>query len=165
MVRLLQSLQIYKGGIATMSGEVLRFPVKVYLGDTNMEGNTYWENFCKWLGNAREELLLTILSQIEPSKAVPDYVKLFKEGRLPIGTHETNLKNHHSVFFGDIVDVEVRIAEVKLTSVKLSFDFINDGKKIAEAWQEVFFMDANGKPVKIPKEILSIAEKYLVMPH
>ena len=54
------------------------------------------------------------------------------------------------------------MGEVKPASAKLLFVQTKDDKRLAEGWQTVVFANSEGKPTRIPLEILWNSKKYAV---
>lgn len=125
---------------------------RVVLKHTNLEGNTYYDNYVTWQGEARESLLLS-----HPS--VSEFLK-----------HNSNVKMiTHSLFqrfirdshFGDALRIEVTSRDIKHCSFVLVFRFYNkqSGTLLGEGWQRICFGDyQTGKLLRIPQLILDLIE-------
>jgi len=117
-----------------------------------VEGNTYYDNYVAWHGEAREALLLT-----HPN------VRDFLKSKTPVKmiTHSLHQRYIRDTFFGDIVRIEVTSREIKQCSFVMVFRYYNKRTNtlIGEGWQKICFANPiTGKICRVPKLILDLIE-------
>lgn len=136
-----------------------RFPDKnfvyykqVTLKHTNLEGNTYFDNYLTWHGDAREALLLSH----------PDIEGFFKNYQhIKMITHSVYQKFIRDSLFGDVIRIEVTSTKMRHCSFVFIYRFYNsrDNKLLGEGWQKICFSDfKTGRLVPIPQHILDLIE-------
>ena len=136
-----------------------RFPEKKFvchkqitLKQTNMEGNTYFDNYLTWHGDAREALLLSH----------PDIENFLKNERhVKMITHSLYQKFIQDSFFGDVIRIEVTSTKVKHCSFVFIYRFYNsrNDNLIGEGWQKICFAHfETSKLILIPQVILDLIE-------
>lgn len=135
-------------------GRCFEYPVVVLIGDTNMAGTVYWVNFFKWLGQAREAFIVTI---------VPNLKEAFAEG-LRIVTVETQLTHMRPAFFLDELVIRIRMEDVQRASAVFQAVFVSrtTGDLFAQARQRIAFTSARGKPIRMPEVVRTAALEYAV---
>lgn len=153
------------GGFLTTDNSFLqgrnpwRFPDKkfvyykqVTLKHTNLEGNTYFDNYLTWQGDAREALLLSH----------PDIEGFFKNYQyIKMITHSVYQKFIRDSLFGDLIRIEVTSTKVRHCSFVFIYRFYNsrDNKLLGEGWQKICFSDfKTGRLVPTPQHILDLIE-------
>ena len=116
--------------------------VRVYYEDTDIGGVVYYANYLKFCERARSEMF-------------------FERGVSPIiegGAFVVkSLKAEYikSARFGDILDVETKLSELKGASALLSQKIYRDGESLFECDVKLVFLK-DAKPSKIPKAALDI---------
>jgi enediyne core biosynthesis thioesterase len=124
----------------------------IVLKYTNLLGNTYYDNFITWQGEARELLLLTH----------PDIATFFKDmQRVKMITHSTHHLFKKEAFFGDVIRIEVTTREIKHCSFVMIFRFFNNktNELLGEGWQKICFSNNQTERLcNIPQAILDLIE-------
>ena len=129
---------------------------RVYLTDTNAEGNVYFARYFDWQGQAREDFL---------RQAVPDHMEILRSGTKLITVHAW-LKYEHESYVFDEISVHIRTVSLKKMSMELEFTYINEatGKIIAIGGQKLAFEDASGNLITVPASIRAGAVTALIEP-
>lgn len=128
------------------------FEKRVYLTDTNAEGNTYFARYFEWQGMAREEFFRQVIS--DPKKFLQNVKVLTLEASL-------EFKNETRMF--DEVIIKIKPTNPKITTFDLKTTFINKNTKqlIAEGKQKLGFTDIKGNIIPIPDEFKEKGMDYL----
>lgn len=124
----------------------------VLLKNTNLMGNTYYDNYITWQGEARESLLLS-----HPN------IKEFLQGsqHIKMVTHSVYQRFVAETTFGDIVRIETTAREVKKCSFIIVFRYFNKATDVAlgEGWQKICFIDLKtGRLTQVPQLIFDLIE-------
>lgn len=129
------------------------YPVKVLIGDTNIEMNVYWLNFLKWFGQAREIFIF---------QGVPEIMDILMSG-VKMVTYETNFKHLKEAHLLDDIIVRITVGEIRPASARLDAEFIlaKTDEILARGWQRIVFTDMSNKPIRIPDPIKAFAKEYL----
>lgn len=128
------------------------FEKLVLLKNTNIMGNTYYDNYVTWQGEGRERLLLS-----HPS--VQEFLENSKH--IKMITHSIYHRFITETTFGDLVRCEVTSREIKQCSTIMVFRFFNvkNNAILGEGWQRVCFMDLRmNKLCPVPQLILDLIE-------
>lgn len=128
------------------------FTKLILLKPTNVMGNTYYDNYLSWQGEARERLLLSH----------PDVGLWMETNRhIKMITHSIYHRFLGETTFGDIVRIEATIREIKRCSFIMVFRFFNEKTNaiLGEGWQTICFSDfRSGKLCPVPQLILDLIE-------
>jgi|SRR5579884_833751 len=121
------------------------FQKRVYLSDTNAQGNVYFARIFEWQGEAREEYLRV---------AVPNHEHLFTAG-LRLLTVEAAAEYKGEARLYDDIEIEITVPWIKRASFQLNFNIVNakTGQLLATGKQLITCSDAEGKLIAIPKPI------------
>lgn len=132
------------------------FQKRVFLTDTNAEGNAYFSRYFDWQGMAREDFFRC---------AVPDHIEILKAGTKLITVHAWVKYEHESHLFDEIL-IKVQTVSLKKMSMELGFTFVNQrsGQVIAIGGQKLAFADPTGKLIPVPPSIRAGAATCLVEP-
>ena len=126
--------------------------VKVYYEDTDAGGVVYYANYLKYLERARTEALLSIgLSNIKIKK---------KFGALII-VKSCNIEYRKSAHLEDELNIVSHIISLKKTSLIMKQLVMLEKELITDAQLQLVFVNSEGKPKKIPDEIIKNFTKYL----
>jgi hypothetical protein len=68
----------------------------VTIGDTNMEKNVYWVNYCKWIGHTRGLFLMSLV----PGRNIREFLEQRRVGLL---TCDVSMKFLKPAYFGDAI--------------------------------------------------------------
>lgn len=129
----------------------------VTIGDTNMEQNVYWANYCQWFGHARE---LFMMSLLPPEQGIREFLR---ERRIALITCDVSMKFVRPAFFGDAIVAALHTERWGRCSLELAIEFRDDrtGQVIATGRQKVAFANADTRRfMPIPEEIRRPAEQY-----
>ena len=124
----------------------------VLLKNTNLMGNTYYDNYITWQGEARESLLLS-----HPS--IKEF--LTASQHLKMVTHSVYQRFVAETTFWDTIRIEATAREVKKCSFIIVFRYFNKRTNVAlgEGWQKICFVDLKtGKLCAVPQLILDLIE-------
>ncbi len=133
-------------------GGAFVFEKPILLKETNMIGNTYYDNYISWQGEARERLLLH-------HPALGEWMK--NNGHIKMITHSVHHQFLNETTFGDVVQIKATTREIKKCSFVMDFIFTNfvTGVTLGKGWQRICFADVRfGKLCSIPRLILDLIE-------
>lgn len=133
-------------------GNKFIFRRRVYLSDTNAQGNVYFAKYFEWQGDAREEFFRS---------AVPIHESFFSAGYRLL-TVEASLEYKGEAKLYDEVEITVTVGWIKRASAELRFVFSNAGtaKTIAVGKQIIASAGKDGKPVAAPQAIRDLLLPY-----
>lgn len=128
------------------------FRKRVYLSDTNAQGNVYFARFFEWQGDAREEFFRV---------AVPIHESFFSAGYRLI-TVEASLEYKGEAKLYDEIEIEVTVHWIKRASAELGFTFTNakTDKALAIGKQIIASANNEGKVVAAPQAIKDLLLPY-----
>ena len=119
--------------------------VKVYYEDTDAGGVVYYANYLKYLERARTEALSTIgLSNTKIKN---------KFGALII-VKSCNIEYKKSAHLEDELNIVSHIISLKKTSLIMKQLIMHEKELITDAEIHLVFVNTDGKPEKIPDEII-----------
>ena len=125
--------------------------VKVYYEDTDAGGIVYYANYLKYLERARTEALSSIgLSNLQ----IRDKFGAF------ILVKSCNIDYKKPAILEDELSVRTFIKSVTKTSFIMNQIITKDNNIIAEAKIHLVFINAKGKPVKVPDLIFDNFKPY-----
>ena len=125
--------------------------LKVYYEDTDSGGVVYYANYLKFLERARTEALFSIGFSNK---------KIQEEFEALIIVKSCNIEYKKSAFLEDELTIRSFVKSITKTSFFMNQIITKDEKIIVEAQIHLVFIDKNGKPIKIPKEIYSKFKPY-----
>ena len=125
--------------------------LKVYYEDTDSGGVVYYANYLKFLERARTEALFSIGFSNK---------KIQKEFDALIIVKSCNIEYKKSAFLEDELTIRSFVKSITKTSFFMNQIITKDEKIIVEAQVHLVFIDKNGKPIKIPKDIYSKFKPY-----
>ena len=118
--------------------------LKVYYEDTDSGGVVYYANYLKFLERARTEALFLIGFSNK---------KIQEEFEALIIVKSCNIEYKKSAFLEDELTIRSFVKSITKTSFFMNQIITKDEKIIVEAQIHLVFIDKNGKPIKIPKDI------------
>ena len=119
--------------------------LKVYYEDTDAGGVVYYANYLKYIERARTEALLSIgLSNTKIKK---------KFGTLII-VKSCNIEYKKSAHLEDKLNIVSHVTSLKKTSLIMKQLIMLEKKLITDAEIHLVFVNSQGKPEKIPDEII-----------
>lgn len=121
------------------------FQKRVYLSDTNAQGNVYFARIFEWQGEAREEYLRV---------AVPNHEDLFKTG-LRLLTVEAAAEYKGEARLYDEIKIIITVTSIKRASFQLCFNIMNalTGQSLSVGRQLITCANSEGKLIAIPQPI------------
>ena len=125
--------------------------VKVYYEDTDSGGVVYYANYLKFLERARTEALFSIGFSNQ---------KIKERFNLLIIVKSCNIEYKKSANLEDQLTVRSFVKSITKTSFFMNQIITRDEEIIVEAQVHLVFVNEEGKPVKIPKEIYSKFKPY-----
>ena len=132
--------------------KIFHHTIKVYYEDTDAGGVVYYANYLKYLERARTEALLTIgLSNTKIKK---------KFGNLII-VKSCNIEYKKSAHLEDELNIESQIISLKKTSLIMNQLIMLEKELISDAEINLVFVNNDGKPEKIPYEIIKKFNPYV----
>ena len=125
--------------------------LKVYYEDTDSGGVVYYANYLKFLERARTEALFSI--GYSNNKIQQDFNSL-------IIVKSCNIEYKKSAYLEDELKIRSFVKSITKTSFFMNQIITRKDESIVEAQVHLVFVDAKGKPVKIPDEIYSKFKPY-----
>ena len=125
--------------------------LKVYYEDTDSGGVVYYANYLKFLERARTEALFSIGFSNK---------KIQEEFDALIIVKSCNIEYKKSAFLEDELTIRSFVKSITKTSFFMNQIITRGDENIVEAQVHLVFVDAKGKPVKIPDEIYSKFKPY-----
>ena len=118
--------------------------IKVYYEDTDAGGVVYYANYLKFLERARTEALYSIGFSNSKIKEIYNSLIIVKS---------CNIDYKKSSFLEDELTIRSFVKSITKTSFFMNQIITKDDKIIVEAKIHLVFVNGDGKPVRIPKEI------------
>ena len=125
--------------------------LKVYYEDTDSGGVVYYANYLKFLERARTEALFSIGYS---NKKIKDNFKSL------IIVKACNIEYKKSAYLEDELTIRSFVKSITKTSFFMNQIITKVDNIIVEAQVHLVFVNADGKPVKIPDEIYSKFKPY-----
>ena len=125
--------------------------LKIYFEDTDSGGVVYYANYLKFLERARTEALFSI--GFSNKKVKENFNSL-------IIVKSCNIEYKKSAFLEDELTVRSFVKSITKTSFFMNQIITKNKEVIVEAQVHLVFINADGKPVKIPDEIYSKFKPY-----
>lgn len=132
------------------------FRRRVYLSDTNAQGNVYFARYFEWQGDAREEFFRS---------AVPIHESFFSAGYRLL-TVEASLEYKGEAKLYDEIEITITVGWIRRASAELKFIFSNaeTGNTIAVGKQIIASAEKDGKPVAAPQAVRDLLLPYCESP-
>ena len=118
--------------------------LKIYYEDTDAGGVVYYANYLKFLERARTEALYSIGYSNQ---------KVKKDFGLLIIVKACNIDYKKPAYLEDEITIRSFVKSITKTSFFMNQIITRGDENIVEAQVHLVFVDAKGKPVKIPDEI------------
>ena len=130
------------------------FPKRVFLTDTNAEGNVYFARYFDWQGMAREEFFRI---------NVPDHMQILQAGIRLITVHAWMTFKQSAYLFDEIL-IDVKTTHLKRMSLELVFTFIHkaSGKTLGYGGEKLSFSNGDGSLIRVPNSISENAKSFLI---
>jgi len=125
--------------------------IKVYYEDTDSGGVVYYANYLKYLERARTEALFSI--GFSNNKILDQFNSL-------IIVKSCNIEYKKSAHLEDVLTIRSFVKSITKTSFFMNQIITKNKDVIVEAQIHLFFVNKEGKPVKIPDEIYSKFKPY-----
>lgn len=130
---------------------------RIHFNETNAVGGVaYFSNYVKWQGMVREEWFL----QIVPNWR--EIMHLTSTGQLNMITVEEHSHFIQHAFFGDEIDIHLRMTNVRRFSFDMIFLMFHSTTKrlLYEGMQRLAFDNYHGKFRTIPETMLNAVRDY-----
>jgi acyl-CoA thioester hydrolase len=117
--------------------------LRVIYGDTDMMGVVYYGNYLRYFESARSAWFRDIGRSYRDLEA------------LGIGfpVVEAHCRYRRPARYEDVLDIDVRITELKGASLRFAYRIRKDGEDIASGYTVHACTDGTGRPVPIPAEL------------
>ena len=125
--------------------------LKVYYEDTDSGGVVYYANYLKFLERARTEALFSIGFS---NRKIQDQFNSL------IIVKSCNIEYKKPAYLEDNLTVRSFIKSISKTSFFMNQIILKENDIIVEAQNHLVFVNNDGKPVKIPKDIYSKFKPY-----
>jgi len=119
--------------------------IRVYYEDTDCGGVVYYANYLRWLERARTEFLRSRGVELAP----------WMQKGILFAVSECNVKYRRPARYDDLVDVSTEVEEVGGAAFWLKNDVRRGDELLLEARVRIACMGADGRPTRIPGEILT----------
>ena len=120
--------------------------LKVYYEDTDSGGVVYYANYLKFLERARTEALFSIGYSNKKIKEKFDSLIIVKS---------CNIEYKKPAHLEDELSIRSFVKAVTKTSFFMNQEISKKGDVIVEAKVHLVFVNREGKPIKIPKDLYS----------
>ena len=127
-----------------------RFPIRVYIEDTDAGGIVYHANHIRFMERARTEWLRA--SGIDHYWHQKDYNFV---------VHKINVKYMRPILMDDLITVTARVVSCKATSFVLQQNIYRGEITLASGEVELACLNAEMKPCRIPDEIRDLIQREL----
>jgi acyl-CoA thioester hydrolase len=131
-----------------VSAEPFRFAVRVYYEDTDFSGNVYHAAYLKFLERARTEFLRA--NGVHHSE-------LAREG-IAFAVRNMTIDFEAAAHIDDLLTVLTIPAGATGARLMLEQSIWRDGKRLVEAKLTVVAITTAGKPARLPRLVLALAE-------
>ena len=122
--------------------------IRVYYEDTDCGGVVYYANYLKYFERARTEFLR------DRGQALTDYMK--KGIEFIVVRAEVDYR--FPARYNDVLDITTTVSETARASFIMEYTVLRkeDGKLLASGMTRLACINKNGKPVRIPDNMLKI---------
>lgn len=128
-----------------------KWPVRVYIEDTDAGGIVYYVNYLKFMERARTEFLRHIGF---------DHAEMIRQGSMFV-IHSTDIKYREPAQLDDELQVTVSICELKRTHLTFEQQIIRDQRVLTEARVKgACVIKESMKPCMIPVDLAGELELY-----
>ena len=126
--------------------------IKIYYEDTDAGGVVYYANYLKFLERARSEAIADIGLSNQ---------KIKKNFGLLIIVKSCNIDFKKSAYLEDLLKIKSSITSFSKTSLSMKQIISKGDYIIVNAKVHLVFINENGKPNRIPEEIITKLKPYL----
>jgi acyl-CoA thioester hydrolase len=124
----------------------VRCPIRVRYAETDGGGVVYYANYLVWFEAAR--------SHYCRERGI-SYGEMVQAGyHLPVV--EAHCAYHRPAFFDDLLEVEVRLEEIRSRSARFAYRVWRGNEQLASGWTQHISVSLEGKPRAMPREWLSL---------
>jgi len=117
---------------------------RVRYEETDQMGVVYYANYLVWFEVARTEFFR--------ARGV-EYRKLEEEDKLYLPVIEANCRYKSPLKYDDVVTVHTKFASAGASRIMFEYSVKSAEKVNAIGWTKHAFIDAEGKPVKVPAKV------------
>ena len=123
--------------------------VRVIYGDTDMMGVVYYGNYLRYFESARSAWF---------REAAGKSYREFEALGIGFPVTEAHCKYQRSCTYEDLLDIDVRVTELKGASLRFGYRVTRAGESIAHGYTVHACIGGSGRPVRIPAELREIIE-------
>ncbi len=128
-----------------------KWPVRVYIEDTDAGGIVYYVNYLKYMERARTEFLRHLGA---------DHAEMIRQGAMFV-IHSADIKYQEPAYLDDELEVTVVIEKIKRTYVCFQQQIFCSGRMLTKASiKGVCVIKESMKPCSIPPNIVSALQAY-----
>jgi len=122
---------------------------RVTYAETDQMGFAYYANYLVWFEMGRTELI----------RASGLAYRELEEMGLLLPVIEASCSYQRPARYDDVVTIRTAVSEVKGIRLTFSYEVLRGGELLARGMTRHAFMDKNGRPAKLPKDIKSRIEE------
>ncbi len=122
---------------------------RVTYSETDQMGFAYYANYLVWFEMGRTELI----------RASGLAYRELEEMGLLLPVIEASCRYVRPARYDDLLTIRTKISEFKGIRLAFSYEVLRDEELLAEGMTRHAFMDKNGRPVKLPKDVKSRIEE------
>jgi acyl-CoA thioester hydrolase len=123
-------------------------PIRVIYGDTDQMGVVYYANYLRYFEAARGHFI----------RARGRSYKEFEDLGFGLPVIEASCKYHASLRYDDLVDVAIRVGQVKRVTVRFDYELRRDGKLCAAGFTLHACVGREGKAVAMPPDMIGLLQ-------
>lgn len=115
--------------------------LRVIYGDTDMMGVVYYGNYLRYFESSRSEWFREVVGQS---------YKEFEKLGIGFPVTEAHCKYQRSSTYDELLDIDVRVTELKGASLRFDYKITREGQDIAYGYTVHACVSDAGRPVRIP---------------
>lgn len=131
---------------------------KVYLHDTDATDIVYYSRHLEWFEEARIDFISSIYKSLS---------QLIKEDKISFLPINVNIDYKAPAIFEDLLTIKLRVKEIQKLKLILDYEITKEfnSKETLVSKAEITMLcidiDKNGRPSKIPENLIKIFNEYL----
>lgn len=128
---------------------MFKWPIRVYIEDTDAGGIVYYANYLRYMERARSEWM----------RAQGWEQSTLLENKVQFVVRKISLHYKKPAFQEDMLDASVGVEWLRKTGMGLKQSIEKEGKTLVEGMVELTCIDLKGRPKGIPKELMEILKQ------
>ena len=116
---------------------------RVIFGDTDQMGVVYYGNYLRYFEAARAAFLR------HKGKSHKD----LDAWNVALPVYEAHCQYRRPAHYEDLLDVEVRVTELRGASMRFDYEIRRHGEVLATGWTVHACVDRDGRPRRVPREL------------